>query len=70
MTTPAWTSEPRTPGWYWYQPLNRSLEAQVLKVELDLGYLIAWECGDDLSTAVDDLTGDWYGPLETPTTPS
>ena len=61
-----WTSEkPTKPGWYWYRG------------ETDLNELIIWVSSDlrvvypaslnFKSFAVDEVPGQWAGPIEPPT---
>lgn len=61
----AWTKEPPTvPGLWWWKP--SSGKVQPLMLELRGDSLIAWEHGDDVFIAVDDLAGEWHGPLPEP----
>jgi hypothetical protein len=66
-----WTSEKPQPGFYWYRPpteppyteSDRDFDVpEILQVEDGLAYAFGFECGYSL----DELKGEWAGPIEPP----
>jgi hypothetical protein len=68
MTELVWTKDkPTVPGWYWWR---RNGDAQILEVSVGGGRndrCRLWvRRGDEAAIRVDDLNGDWAGPLDPP----
>lgn len=64
-----WTvSKPTQTGWYWWSFTSAPKRPQVVRViRLDsLSICVAEKVGIFQATPVDDMPGEWLGPLEVP----
>ena len=65
-----WTSEkPTKPGWYWYMEFGRSYVLRLYEVqlpELATPSKPLYAASGYFGGAVDDMHGQWAGPLEEP----
>jgi hypothetical protein len=71
-----WTTEkPTKPDWYWYR--DRHIHAQIVQVRYWIGYhesdseidYLQMYRVDDFQDKVEDMQGEWAGPLERPLEP-
>jgi hypothetical protein len=58
-----WTREkPSRPGFYWYRGHGRTRPP--IAVEVSDGAV--WLCGHEVERHVEEMSGEWFGPLEPP----
>jgi hypothetical protein len=60
-----WVTEtPTAPGYYWWR---ESGSEEPCIVEVDIKQRRVLSLGTDEAPSLDEMEGEWYGPLESPT---
>jgi hypothetical protein len=68
-----WTTEkPTMPGWYWWSPTSNPKRPEVVRVTVleNISMAFAEQAGILSPMPVEDMNGEWWGPLASPMTPA